>query len=142
MAGEHSATNVTPVPHPTPTRLRRQLQRANRLESRLWRVTVKVFSRHDRNIAPMSLQQLWMPAHNLNQFKPVSIPTWMGRAHEDQLLAEELSMAAMEEMSPFSSGCGPWQAAIAPVDTCTGGQPLWDSVGYQKQNNKKKKTTF
>lgn len=94
---------------------------------------MKVFSKHNRNIVPMSLQQLWMAVHNLNQFKPVSIPTWMGRAHEDQLLAEELSMAAMEAMSQFSSGCGPWQAAIVPVDTCTGGQPLWDSVGYQKQ---------
>lgn len=62
-------------------------------------------------------------------------PNMDGRAHEDQLLAEELSMAAMEEMSQFSLGCGPWQAAIAPVDMCTGGQPSWDSVGHQKQKN-------
>lgn len=56
----------------------------------------------------MSLQQLWMPPRNLKKKKPVSIPTWMGRAPEDQLLAEGLLMAVVEGISQFPLGCGPW----------------------------------
>lgn len=65
MAGERPAIIVTSV-HTLPPQGSEDSSKS-RLESRLWRVTGKVYSRHDRNIAPMSLQQLWMPPRNLKK---------------------------------------------------------------------------